>query len=127
MRRLHIYGGEQIIDFVWIEDVIRALLDAAQNPEWSGPIDVGSRIGVTVLELAHRMRTLIGQPDWPLDLQPARPIEVGRFVADVTRMRYCLGWAPDGAAFGHLAEVLAAYGLSPAEQPMASTSFGEQD
>jgi UDP-glucose 4-epimerase len=124
---LIIYGGQQIIDFVWIGDVIRALLDAVQIPEWPGPMNVGSGSGVTVLELAHRMRSLIGQLDWPLDLRSPRSIEVGRFVANLARMRHCLGWIPSETALGRLAEVMIAYGLSPEGRPIAAADFDEQN
>ena len=124
---LIIYGGQQIIDFVWIGDVVCALLDAVQVSEWSGPINVGSGRGTTVLELAHRMRTLIGKPDWRLDLRPPRSVEVGRFAADVTRMQHCLGWTPNGPALARLADVMVAYDLSPVRRPMASTGLDEQN
>ncbi len=108
-RPLVVYGGSQVIDFVWIGDVIRALWDAALTPDWQGPVNVGSGTAVTVIELAHLVKRLTGRPDVPIELRPPRSIEVDHFVADVSRMRSCLGWAPRQKPLEYLPEVVEYY------------------
>lgn len=91
-RDLTVYGGEQVIDFVWVEQVVEALLRAAEvnSPL---PINIGSGRGTPILELAERMLAASGSGS-RLDRQPARSVEVARFTADITRMRTLLELEP---------------------------------
>ncbi len=90
---LELYGGEQVLDLVPVEVVVRALRRAAETALDGQPVNVGSGQGVTLRELAARVRAL---PGVSVDLRvlPARSVEVTRFVADVTRMRDLLGLEP---------------------------------
>jgi len=108
---LELYGGEQVIDFVWVGTAVRALL-AAAGSQLSDPINVGSGTGVTLPHLAHRILEETGSAS-KLKILPARPVEVVRFVADVGRMRRVLGLTPEPDALAHLSECLAEY-ASPA-------------
>lgn len=92
-RDLVVYGGEQVIDFVWVQQVVEALVRAAEADIVGRPINIGSGRGTPILELAER--TLADSDGHSrLDLQPARSIEVARFTADVSRMQKELGLAP---------------------------------
>ena len=91
-RNLTVFGGKQLIDFVWVDQVVDAFLRMAEinHPE---PINIGSGRGTPILELAERIITLSGAKS-QLDLQPARSVEVARFEADITRMQSILGLTP---------------------------------
>ena len=108
---LELYGGEQIIDFVWIGTAIQALL-AAAGSEPTGPINVGNGTAFTLPHLARRILKETGSAS-ELRVLPARQIEVVRFVADVGRMRRVLGVTPEPDPLAHLSECLAEY-ASPA-------------
>ncbi len=90
---LDLYGGEQVLDLVPVELVVRALRKAAETALDGQPVNVGSGQGVTLRDLAARVRALPGVPVG-LRVLPARSVEVTRFVADVTRMRNLLGLEP---------------------------------
>jgi len=90
---LVVYGGQQVIDFVWIEQVVEALLRASRAPIVGQPVNVGSGQGTPILELAERILKIIPTSS-RLDLQPARAVEVARFTAKVDRMRELLGLEP---------------------------------
>jgi len=90
---LEIYGGEQVIDFVWVGKAVEALLAAAVC-QLTGPINVGSGTGVALPQLAHCVLEETGSRS-RLEVLPARTVEVVRFVADVQRMRSVLGVTPD--------------------------------
>jgi UDP-glucose 4-epimerase len=92
-RDLVVYGGTQVIDFVWVDQVVEALVRAASIGSVERPINVGSGRGTRILELAERILALRDSRS-RLDLQPARGVEVARFVADITQMRACLELAP---------------------------------
>jgi UDP-glucose 4-epimerase len=97
---LELYGGEQVIDFVWVGKAVEALL-AAASIERTGPINIGSGTGVTLPHLAERILEETGSPS-RVDIHPARAVEVVRFVADVERMRRILGVIPDADPISHL-------------------------
>src|SRR5690606_20352764 len=75
---LIVYGGKQVIDFVWIETVVEALVRAATAEVVGVPINVGSGQGTPILELAERILALHGSGS-RLDVQPARSVEVVAF------------------------------------------------
>ena len=102
---LELYGGEQVIDFVWVGTAVRALL-AAAGSQLSDPINVGSGTGVTLPHLAHRILEETGSAS-KLKILPARPVEVVRFVADVGQMQRALGVTPEPDPLAHLGECVA--------------------
>ena len=89
-RPLTVYGGSQIIDFVWIDHVIEAFVRAGLQSRVVGSLNVGSGEGVTILEAVRRVIQLCRSGSTS-NILPARDAEVSRFVADVTRMEQELG------------------------------------
>jgi UDP-glucose 4-epimerase len=101
---LVVYGGQQVIDFVWIDQVVEALVRAARADIAGTPVNIGSGKGTPLLALADRILALV-PPRSPeaqrLDVRPARSVEVTRFVADMGRMRGLLDLQPpDDPLFG---------------------------
>ena len=105
---LTIYGGKQLIDFVWIDDAIRALVEISQLSVLDQPVNIGSGSGITVAELAQTMCQLSNQ-EMECNVLPGRDVEVDRFIADNTRMRELLGWAPMNHVVENLSRVLDSY------------------
>ncbi len=70
-RDLTVFGGRQVIDFIWIDVVIEALIRAAALELKGQPINVGSGQGTPILELAQRIIDLCGSGS-KVDIQPAR-------------------------------------------------------
>ena len=97
---LVVYGGKQIIDFVWIDQIMEALVRASKANIIGQPINVGSGQGTPLLNLARRILSLVDSPS-QLDIQPARSVEVVRFTAKIDLMREKLGLEPpDDPLFG---------------------------
>jgi UDP-glucose 4-epimerase len=109
-RDLTVYGGQQILDFVWIGTVVEALKKACADG-LSGPTNIGSGTGTSILELGQRIIE-ITRTSGELVRVPARGAEVTRFVADVSRMRE-FGIEPEGDPLAHLPEM--------AEQALAAS------
>jgi UDP-glucose 4-epimerase len=106
---LLLYGGQQIIDFVWIDEVVRVLISASRMARTEEPVNIGSGCGVTVRELAERIIKLTGSRS-TLNFVPARSVEVSRFVADVRRAQALLELTvPPDPLFG-LDQILAGIG-----------------
>jgi UDP-glucose 4-epimerase len=103
---LTIYGGEQILDMVWVEDVARVLVDATLRPDWIGePLNVGSGVGISIRALADRVLSLVASAS-RLEVIPARAAEVTRFVADLSTVRRYFDWPVTTAPLPHLPDVV---------------------
>ncbi len=111
-RDLDVYGGGQIIDFLWVGTAVDALVCAAQR-DLPGPVNIGSGVGTKILDLAERVLAVTRSKS-RIVRTAAREIEVARFVADTRAMR-SLGLAPEADPLQHLSEIVAAY--APARSP----------
>jgi nucleoside-diphosphate-sugar epimerase len=85
---LTIYGdGNQTRDFIYIDDVVDALLLAATRPQVpSIPFNVGTGIPVSIRELAETIQDLVPTCVPEIDFAPPRPGDVYHSVADITRV-----------------------------------------
>lgn len=101
-RDLRVFGGSQILDFVWIDTVVQALMIAGEHG-LTGLTNVGSGTGTSILELAQRI-LIATRSGSGLERMPSRGVEVTRFVADVSRMR-AQGIEPDADPLGHLQDL----------------------
>lgn len=108
---LLVYGGTQVLDFIWVGDTVSAMVRAALAPrvifaaagllpiesEDRGffiPINIGSGRPTPIYTLAEKVRDAVGRRVEIRNL-PARSAEVERFVADVSLMRTVLGLRPE--------------------------------
>ncbi len=105
---LVVYGGTQLIDFIWIDQIVEALLRASKADMVGQPINIASGIGTPILDLADRIIQLVGTSA-KLDRQPARAVEVAKFTANVNLMREKLGIEPPSDPLFALPQMLAYY------------------
>ncbi len=105
-RHLEVYGGEQVIDFLWVGTAVDSILFAADHG-LPAPVNIGSGVGTRILKLAERVLQVTGSKS-AIVRTAAREIEVAKFVADTTRMR-SLGLRPEADPLQHLGEIVAAY------------------
>ncbi len=106
-RDLVVYGGEQVIDFIWVGDVARAIVHAADAEVQLPPINVASGTGTKILDLARRIAHLSGTGA-EVRVVPRRSIEVMRFVGSTDRMSQFLGVAPAPDPLSHLVGMIRA-------------------
>ena len=102
---LEVYGGQQVMDFVWVETVVEALLRAAEADVVGLPINVASGTGTAIGDLSARILATTGSHS-DVCLAPARHAEVTRFVADVRRLRDRLGLVPAADPLAELPQLL---------------------
>jgi UDP-glucose 4-epimerase len=102
---LVVYGGDQILDFIWVSDVVEALLLAAASEVPLPPINVASGTGTRILELARRICSLVGRTT-ETKVVPRRSIEVTRFIGNPERMRQLLGLVPATDPLARLASMV---------------------
>jgi UDP-glucose 4-epimerase len=101
---LPVYGGKQVLDFVWVGQAVEALLRAGRLEGSVPPINIGSGTGTRIVDLARRIGRLV-DTHAHLNLQPARKVEVTRFVANVERMRQILKLEPPLDPLAHLVDL----------------------
>jgi nucleoside-diphosphate-sugar epimerase len=103
---LILYGGEQVLDLVWIGDVVEALIKAGFSAEpVIGPTNIGSGTATPLQALAQRIVNLIAR-DTPIQIVPPRGPEVDRYQADLTRAGYYYGLTPKEDPLDKLPEML---------------------
>lgn len=99
-ERPTVYGdGRQTRDYIYVGDVVRAMLAAAESSA-RGAINIGTGLETDVLELAEQLRAL-GEAEGSLaaaggafepELAPPRTGEVQRIAIDPSRAARELGW-----------------------------------
>lgn len=104
---LTLFGGTQLIDFVWIDHVVEALASLGLGPHIPGPLNLACGQGTPITALAERIIAESGSSS-TLTIAPSNQIEVSHFVADISAARAALGFpAPEDPLFG-LSQVIAA-------------------
>jgi UDP-glucose 4-epimerase len=87
-----IFGdGEQVRDFVHVDDIVRATLLA---PGKGGVVNVGSGAATSVRELHERCRAVSGSDEPPREAPP-REGDLKRSMLDVSLAERKLGWRPE--------------------------------
>jgi UDP-glucose 4-epimerase len=106
-RELRVFGGKQVMDFVWVGQAVDALTRAGTIEGPVPPINVGSGTGTRIVDLARRIARLT-ESTARVRLEPARSMEVTRYIARVERMRQILGLEPHLDPLGNLADLVGA-------------------
>lgn len=90
-------AGEQVRDWIHVEDVAGGLLAAAETSGVEGEnFDLGTGLGCSLREVVERLFALVGTSARPLPGALAcRPGEVMRLVADPRAARERLGWTAE--------------------------------
>lgn len=92
-----IWGGEQLRDFNFVDDVIDAMLRAAVTPACLGSaMNLGGDEPVSLRNLAALLVDVQGSGRYETKPFPEerRAIEIGDYYSDSTRARQALGWCP---------------------------------
>ena len=120
---LMVYGGTQVLDLVWVEIVIQCLLRAGQGPAMDAPVNVGSGVGTTILQLAERVLAVTESAS-STQILPPRSAEVCQFVSDTRKMSRLVDVGADGDPLMHLKSLARDAPLMPlpADSPLR-TSF----
>lgn len=88
-----IYGdGNQVRDYVHVEDVVQAFGLALVSEQWAGPVVVGSGVSLSVHEVVDAVRQVSGA-ELPVRHGPAKPGEMPAVIVDPSRA-LAAGWRP---------------------------------
>jgi UDP-glucose 4-epimerase len=93
-----LYGdGSQLRDLCYVDDAVDALLIAATHEDAIGQIyNVGGLRAVSLKEIAETIIRVAGKGTFRTEPFPAelKPIDIGDFYADWTKIKNALGWEP---------------------------------
>ncbi|HEX7888488.1 MAG TPA: NAD-dependent epimerase/dehydratase family protein [Ramlibacter sp.] len=91
---LEIWGdGENVRDFIHIDDVVEATTRLVRLPQDSGTYNLGSGIGFSINQVRRIVEAAIGA-ELPALHRPARGIDVRSLVLDTSRLQARLDWRP---------------------------------
>jgi UDP-glucose 4-epimerase len=98
-QSLLIYGdGRQTRDFIYLDDLLDAIVLAATVPNIGGEIfQVGTGVETSVIDLANRLAAKLKAAGWgTVDIEHRDPLpgDAKRNFADVTKAKRLLGWVP---------------------------------
>lgn len=88
---LFVYGGQQILDFVHVDDVVEAFVKALDSI--NEIFNVGSGEGLTVIDLANEIKKITNSMS-KIVFQEKRKGEVERFIANIEHAHKALNWTP---------------------------------
>ena len=90
-----IFGdGLQTRDFVYVENVVQALILAAEAPAASGKVyNIGNGQSSTLLDLVRHLNELLASKIEP-KFEPSRPGDIRHSAADISRARRDLAYEP---------------------------------
>ena len=109
-RPLIIYGdGSQIRDFVYVKDVVQAVLRAAETGEPGQVYNIGSGAVCSIRDLAQKLLDLTGIPS-EIQYASFRAGEVVRSAADIRKAQQNLGYRPAYGLREGLGEIWACTG-----------------
>jgi UDP-glucose 4-epimerase len=97
-REIQIYGdGEQLRDFVFVDDAADAFLRAGANDHSNGQVfNVGGAEAISLRELVELLISVAGTGRYRLIAWPQekKAIDIGDFHADSSLIKKMLGWQP---------------------------------
>jgi UDP-glucose 4-epimerase len=85
--------GLQTRDYVYVGDVAEANLLALEHGAASGPVNIGTGVETSVVELFEQLRTTVGVTA-AAQHGPSKPGEQRRSVLIAARAKHLLGWEP---------------------------------
>ena len=103
---LCVNGDKQVIDLVWVAQVVEALVRAAAVDEPVPPINVASGTGTRMLDLARRIARLT-KSRGQIKVLPPRAVDITRFIASIDRMTQLLQIQPPLDPLVHLPSLVA--------------------
>lgn len=96
-KPFEVWGGDQLRDFTFVDDAVDAFLAAGSNTKADGCVyNVGGDKSISLADLARLLVEINGSGEFVVRDYPAdrKPIDIGDYYADFSRITKDLGWRP---------------------------------
>ena len=111
-KPFEVWGGEQLRDYTYVDDVVDALLTAAVHPNAEGRIfNLGGDCVISLRDTAKLLVEANGGGEFTIREFPAerKRIDIGDYYSDYSLIRSTLGWEPKVSLQDGLAKTIAFY------------------
>lgn len=111
-KPIEVWGGDQLRDFTYVDDVVEALLLAATNEAANGhAFNLGGDQPISLQALAELLIAINGSGSYQVRTFPEdrKRIDIGDYYADYRQIQQILGWEPRTPLRTGLAQTLAFY------------------
>jgi UDP-glucose 4-epimerase len=96
-KTFQVWGGSQLRDFTFVDDVVDVMLRAALSSDVCGRVlNVGGCAPLSLRDLAERLVSVAGSGSFEVCAFPPEreKIDIGSFYSDDSMVRRALDWAP---------------------------------
>ena len=110
-KQFNMTMGEQTRDFVYITDLVEALILASRNTNAQGQIiNIGSGVPIKLADIAEKIEKMVGKKGLiKLGGKPYRKNEVMEYYVDVKKAEEIMGWKAKTSIEDGLKETIAYY------------------
>lgn len=111
-KPFEVWDGDQLRDFTYVDDAVEALLLAAESEDTNSQIfNLGGDRIISLKELADLIVKVNGSGSYMVRPYPSerKPIDIGNYYADFSRVQSVLGWKPKISLPEALARTLGFY------------------
>jgi UDP-glucose 4-epimerase len=111
-KPFEVWGGGQLRDFNFVEDVVDAFITAAVSESINGKaLNLGSAEVISLKSLADKLIAVNGGGEYSVrDFPPeSKRIDIGDYYTDCTQISNLLGWSPKVSLDEGLSQTLAYY------------------
>lgn len=111
-KPFEVWGGYQLRDFTYVDDVVEACLMSAASEETNGQVfNLGSHEVVSLKDLAEMLVEVNGEGQYTLRTFPPdrKRIDIGDYYADFSRIQSVVQWEPTVSLRDGLANTISYY------------------
>jgi len=96
-KPIEVWGGEQLRDFTYVDDAVRALLMTAASDDANGQVfNLGGERAYSLIDLAKLCVKVHGKGEFTVNAFPPdrKRIDIGDYYADYSKISSVLNWKP---------------------------------
>jgi UDP-glucose 4-epimerase len=96
-KKIQVWGGNQLRDFNYVDDVVNAFLSVAISNDSNGKVfNLGSKEVISLQQLADSLISVNGSGDYEIKSFPEerKKIDIGDYYSDFNKINKLLNWEP---------------------------------
>jgi UDP-glucose 4-epimerase len=106
----YLTSGEQLWDFIYIEDAVKAIAAVGMEPHASGVFNLGSGNAMSIRDTLETLKSIIKtEVELGFGKIPYSPQQIMNLKADITRIKTITGWEPETMLYNGLTKTVAEY------------------